>query len=107
MGECFKTTMTAQFVGEAERADVCEIMETFCDETVRLLNQRLKAAAPDPVDFGASVSYGWFQIPEEPGLYALQVVGPHDHQGVCTIADELRQAAADSGYPIAINVLRI
>ena len=108
MSQCLKTTMTAQYLGEQPNTvESHAIMEVFCNETVRLVNQQLKAGAADPKSFESDVSYGWFQIPEQPGLYAIQVIGPHDHFQVCTIGDDLQQEADSLGYPIIVNVVRV
>jgi hypothetical protein len=107
MAQCFKTTLTAQYLDKPNTREMRQVMEVFCNETVRLINWELKKQAPDVRDFESQVTYGWFQIPEEPGLYAIQVIGPHEHDHVVTIGEGLQKTADQGGYPVVINVLKV
>ncbi len=101
-----KSTMRIEFKEPLESVEGRKGMELFCNETVRLINRHLKEKSLDKEAFDGLLSYGWMQIPEQAGLYCVQVLGPHTHHHVREVGHDL-QAEADKGqYGIAITVIR-
>ncbi|MFC1707373.1 hypothetical protein ACFL59_11260 [Planctomycetota bacterium] len=105
MAQVQKSTVSIQFQPPLRTEEGLQAMEGFCNETMRLINSMLKEKAQDPRELESSVRYGWFQLPEEPGLYAVQVIGPHEHEDVCDIGGLLQDEANERGYDIEIHVV--
>ena len=103
MGEVFKSTISVQFLKPLRTEEGLLAMEAFCNETQRLVNWTLKEQDADGVE---GLSYGWFQLPEEPGLYAVQVTGAHDHDDICKIRDSLQEEADERGVLVLLKVMR-
>ena len=107
MSEAFRSTMSIQFYEVDRNEETLQMMEAFCNETVRLVMWKLREKAPDPDEFPSEVSYGWFAIPEELGLYAIQVSGPHCHEDVYEVGNELQEKALERGYSIEITTVKV
>lgn len=106
MAEVNKSTMSIHFRAPIRSVEGARAMEAFCNETVRLINWTLKREAADPKEFDGTVNYGWMAMPEEPGMYAVQITGAHTHQDVRKIGDALQAEADNRGFDIAITVVR-
>ena len=106
MAQVLKSTITVTYKNRLLTVEAAQAMEAFCQETVRLIIWTLKNQAERPEDFDGSLSYGWFQIPEERGMYCIQVLGPHMHQDIRKIGDDLQRQADERGIEFDIMVLR-